>query len=167
MSDEFEFDGNDGQESEGIKSLRKAYDAQKKQLDEALKRVNEFETREKSRTVSEILTSDKFGGKAAWAEFYAGEPTEDAIGAWLQEKADAFGWQPPGEKTGSTESDPNALAAQQVAAASFGYPPATTTTASTQGLGDPAAMEHALKNMSMEDLRKLGMMPAGGQIFSR
>lgn len=151
------------EESEGIKSLRKAYDAQKKQLDEAMKELGTFRAERRQSSVADVLKAK--GLPASAAKLYHGEDTSaEAVGKWIEEFADVFG-------TGSqaNENDQNAANAARVSGASggTGSPVAPSGDAKSPVLGDPAELMHAMQTLPYEELQRLGIMPPSGTLFSR
>lgn len=149
-----------GEESEGIKSLRKAYDAQKSQLDEALKELGTFRAERRQSSVADVLKAK--GLPASAAKLYHGEDvSEEAVGKWLEEFADVFGVK-------SNENDANAQNAQRVSAASGGVADSIATGEGNQPiLGNPEEIANAIKTLPYEELQRLGYMPKSGTLFSR
>lgn len=150
------------EESEGIKSLRKAYDAQKKQLDEAMKELGTFRAERRQSSVAEVLKAK--GLPATAAKLYHGEDTsEEAVGKWIEEFADVFG------TPKASENDQNAANAARVSGASggVGSPVAPSGDAGNPVLGDPVEMLHAMQTLPYEELQRLGMLPKSGTLFSR
>lgn len=96
MSNEWD-DGNEGLpgeqpgESDGMKNLRAAFDRQKKQNEEYKAKLAALESRERERSLSEVLSSKGLNPKLA--AFYPanGEVSEEKVVAWLNEYADVFG----------------------------------------------------------------------------
>lgn len=90
-----EYDENQDAQS-GPKALREALDkankekaALAKQVQEALDKVAEFEKRQKSQSLSDLLKAKGVDPKyAKWADKDDIEPSEDAIDAWLAENKD-------------------------------------------------------------------------------
>lgn len=165
MSDELDLeDESNEHDSEGIKNLRKQYNATKKERDEFQKELAAYRQKERSATVAEILKAKGIPSSAA--KFYTAEDaSEDAVGKWVEENADIFGKpSSPAEK-----SDPNAEAAQRVAGASFGNHGGIETQAGIGGrvLGDPEEIAHALKTLPYEELQKMGLMPPSGLYGAR
>lgn len=157
MSDENDFTEDQG---EGIKNLRKQYEALKKQNDELLGQLTTFQAEKRQSTVSEVLKAK--GLPATAAKLYHGEDvSEEAVGKWLEEFADVFGVK-------SNENDANAQNAQRVSAASGGVADSIATGEGKQPiLGNPEEIANAIKTLPYEELQRLGYMPASGTLFSR
>jgi hypothetical protein len=136
-------------ESEGIKGLRKQYEAQAKELKEAQARLAELDKAKRQSSVADILTAK--GVSATAAKFYSDDDvSEDAVGKWVEAHADVFGINKA--ETDNSTPDPNAEAARRVAEASFGTSP---DFASVVGrVADPEAAMRAIKTLPYEELVK-------------
>lgn len=160
MSDEFDFDDEQG---EGIKNLRKQYDAMKKQNDELAKQLSAFQSEKRQATVAEILKAK--GVPTSAAKLYTGDDaSEDAVGKWIEDFADVFHVQTEGK---AGENDANANSVQRISAASFGQN--TDAPGSTDGqpiMGDPVELLNYVRNAPMEELQRIGYMPKPGELFS-
>lgn len=148
------------EEGEGIKNLRKQYEATQKELAEARKLLEGFQAEKRSASVVDILKAKGVDeAKAAkTAKFYAGEDTsEDAVGKWLEENADVFGL----SATKQAENDEAARSAARVADATTGFSDGLANGPSGPGrvFGDPAEIQRALDTLPYEELQKLGYMP--------
>lgn len=157
MSEENEFAEN---ESEGVKSLRKAYEAQKKQNDELQAELQAFRSERRQSSVADVLKAK--GLPAGAAKLYNGDDvSEEAVGKWLEEFADVFGVK-------SAENDANSQNAQRVTAASGGAVDSIAA-GDSKGpiLGDPNEMLHAMNTLPYEELQRLGYLPKSGTLFSR
>jgi hypothetical protein len=77
--------------TEGIANLRKAYERKAKQEKELRDKLAALESRERERTLSDVLSAH--GANAKLAKFYPanGESTPEAVEAWLTENAEVFG----------------------------------------------------------------------------
>lgn len=90
-----EFDQEQPQQ-DGPKALRDALDKankaiaeREKKLDEALKRIESFERKEKASTLGQLFQDKGVDPKyARWADKDGIEPTEDAVAAWIEENKD-------------------------------------------------------------------------------
>lgn len=164
MSNENDFDDEDGNDGEGIKNLRKQYNDMKKQNDELVKELGTFRSERRVSTVSDILKAK--GVPSSAAKFYTGDDTsEDAVGKWLEENADVFN---VSGASSSGEIDANAQSAQRISAASFGQP-SDNNAKVPQGqavMGDPAEMLRFVQTAPYEELVRLGYMPQTGTLFN-
>jgi hypothetical protein len=169
MSEENEFDGNEG---EGIKSLRKEYNALKKQLEEQSAALGKYQAAERRNSVATALKA-KFGdteeakAKAAKAaSLYTGDDvSEDAVGKWLESYADVFGVNTPAP---ASQPDANALAAQRAAEASFEGLEFGTPPAGSPVHGDLDELTRAMQTLPVEELVKRGLLPdPSNGLFSR
>lgn len=158
MSDEFDTED----QGEGIKGLRKQYEALKAERDAQAKELAAFKAAQRQSSVAEVLKAK--GLPATAAKLYNGDDTsEEAVGKWLEEFADVFG----GTSAGSAE-DSNAADAQRVSAASGGASSGTAVEAGGNSIiGDPAEMLHLMQTLPYEELQKRGYMPPSGTLFSR
>ena len=144
MSDETELN-----DSNGIANLRKQYEETQKALKEAQSELGQYRAEKRKASVAEVLKAKGLPERAA--SLYSGEDTsEDAVGKWVEEYADVFGVK--------QEEDPNAQAAERLAAASTGNS-ASIQNAGKQVLGDPEAILHAIQTLPYDELVKLGYMP--------
>lgn len=147
MSDEFDAP-EDHDEGEGIKNLRKQFEAQKKEL-AALKAERE------QRVAAERAEQVKAALKAAGvpetaAKFYTGEDASpDAVGKWITENADVF------RPAVQPQADPNEEAAARVNAASYGEPETPGTAPGGRLIGDPAEIQRAIDTQPYEQLVKM------------
>lgn len=158
MSEDNEFDGNEG---EGIKSLRREYNALKKQLDEQNTELASYRQEKRSTSVAGVLKAKGLPEKAA--SLYTGEDvSEDAVGKWVENYADVFGI-----RSNSTENDANAAAAQRASDASFGNLDTNAGPGNNgQVVGDLDELERAMRTLPYEELVKRGMLPASGTLFN-
>ena len=147
-------DDNFGDEGEGIKSLRKQYEATQKELAEARELVSKFQARDRQETVASILKAK--GAPEAAARFYNAEDvSEDAVGKWLEANSDLF---PSAQRN---DNDENAQHAARVSAASFGQQAHETQGGKTNlPLGDPAELERLMRTLPQDKLREMGLLPA-------
>lgn len=77
--------------TEGIANLRKAYDRKVKAEKELKEKLAALETRERERTLSEVLSTQ--GVNAKLAKFYPAdrESTPEKVEEWVNENAELFG----------------------------------------------------------------------------
>lgn len=159
MSDETNPD-----EGEGIKSLRKQYDAMKKEKDEMAERLSKFEAAHRTATVAETLKAKGIPETAA--SLYSGDDTSpEAVSKWVEQYADLFG----GAKAPAENSppDPNAQAAARVSQASFGHPEAPSPQGNGQVLGDPAEIRRGIESAASYDdlVKNYGFPPLAGGLY--
>lgn len=76
-------------------ALRKFANEQKKLAEQYATELKEIRTQLAKRDAESIFT--KLGVPEKVRKFYSGDPTEDAITAWVKENADVFGLSPDGE----------------------------------------------------------------------
>jgi hypothetical protein len=69
-------------------------------------------------------------------------------------------------QSNNEQNDANAQNAQRVAAASGGSLDGPAQTAGQPILGDPNQLMDAIKNSSMDELVRLGIMPREGTLFN-
>lgn len=155
MSDETDF--TDDAEGNGIKDLRKKYEAEKKSRGELEARLAVFEKAQRVDTLADVFKAkglDEAKAKAA-AKLYNGDDvSEDAAGKWLADYADLF----PVAQT--TEPDANTLNAARVAAASHGSADSGVAGNSNALLGDPFEIQRLFDTLPHAELVKLGLIPA-------
>jgi hypothetical protein len=152
MSEENEFDGNEG---EGIKNLRKEFNALKKQNEEKDALLAKYQAAERRNSVAGVLKAKGLSEKAA--SLYTGEDvSEDAVGKWLESYADVFGVNTPAP---ASQPDANALAAQRAAEASFESLEFGTPPAGSPVHGDLDELTRAMQTLPMEELVKRGLLP--------
>lgn len=157
MSSENDFESGD--EGEGVKNLRKQYDAQKKQLDELTSELNKFRAKERTSTVAEYLKAK--GIPATAASLYNGDDTsEDAVGKWVETYADVFNLSTNQSKQQSPV-DANLQSMQRVSNASLGNSGSADLDAIGQVLGDPEELARAMQTLPYEELVKRGYIKAG------
>lgn len=91
-SEDFDFDEST---PEGIKSLRKAFEKLQDQLKTERESNSTLAAKQRSRDVADKLKD--LGAKPGLAEFVPATIEVEALGAWLTEKADLFGFkiEPP------------------------------------------------------------------------
>jgi hypothetical protein len=161
MSEENEFDGNEG---EGIKNLRKEFNALKKQLEEKDTELAGYRQEKRSSSVAAVLKAKGLSEKAA--SLYTGEDvSEDAVGKWLESYADVFGVNTPAP---ASQPDANALAAQRAAEASFESLEFGTPPANSPVHGDLDELTRAMRSLPYEELVKRGLLPdPNNGLFSR
>lgn len=158
MSDE-----NTPDEGDGIKSLRKQYDAIKKQNDELAAELATFRSEKRVATVAETLKAKGIPETAA--SLYSGDDTSpEAVGKWVEQYADLFGGAKPPAENG--QPDPNAQAAARVSQASFGHPEAPAPQQGGRIYGDPEEIRRALENLPYPELVKQGLMPPPGGLYN-
>lgn len=156
MSETNELDEND---SEGIKNLRKQFDAQAKELKELREFREQREKEQRDSTVANALKSkagndEKLATRLAKAaKFYDGEDTSDeAVTKWLDDNADVFG-------IAKSATDPNEQNAERVINSSFGEPAHVDDGLTNVPLGDIEKRRELLRTLSLEECQKLGLVP--------
>ena len=153
MSEEFE-DGND---SDGIKSLRKAQKELNEQNAKLLEELKGYRVKDRANSVGSFLKEKGVNEKAA--RLYAGEDTsEEALSKWYEEYSDLFS---PVE---AAENDENALAAARIAGASHGdvdneLPQAGVGPGKPIQVGDPNEALRNMKTLPYEELQRMGWVP--------
>lgn len=153
---------NLGDEGEGIKNLRKEFEALKKQNAEKDARLAQYEQRDRQSTVASVLKAKGLSEKAA-ALYTGDDVSEDAVGKWVESYADVFGVQAQTQQT--SENDANAQAAQRTAAAAFeNAEPGFNNLG--QVFGDPEEAEKLMRSLPYEELQKRGWVPSTGTLFS-
>lgn len=158
MSDEN--DTTDTSDGEGIKNLRKQYEAQQRELADAKKLLGDFQAQHRKTTVAELLKAKGIPESAA--DLYSGEEvSEDAVGKWVEKHADIF--QPNSSGGQLSENEQNA---RQVAGASQGSGYSTERPPGGRIYGDANEIGHALKTLPMDELIKQGYMPTEGRLFN-
>lgn len=153
---------NEGDETGGIANLRKEFEERGKQLEAALARLSEFETKERTDTLNTLLKAKGLEGRA---KFYtADDISEDAVNKWADENAALFGVKSTPSAPPSTPAGPtpvsrinDAMHDQQE-----NLPGPSTDTIV---YGDPEQIQHALDTLSYEELVKLGYMPAETGVY--
>lgn len=145
------------EEGDGIKNLRKQYDAIKKERDEFATELDTFRAEKRVSSVAEVFKAKNLPENAA--KLYTGSDTSpEAVGKWIEEFADVFNVKPV--------DDANAQNAQRVSDASFGAPDNEPAPQGGQVLGDPAEIQRAITTLPYEELVKLGYMPKQGTLFN-
>lgn len=76
-------------------ALRKFANEQKKLFEQAAAELKELKTQLAKRDAESVFV--KLGVPDKVRKFYSGDPTEEAITAWVKENADVFGLSPDGE----------------------------------------------------------------------
>lgn len=156
MSDE----DNITDDSDGIKSLRKAHEEAVKEAKQLREELAGFRNAQRQQTVAGVLKAKGLPESAA--RLYSGDDTsEEAVGKWVDEYADIFGATRSGEV-----DDANTKNAARVAEASYGNVHSIQNTPGVN-MGDPAEIEHAIKTLPYEELEKLGYMPPRNQLFNQ
>jgi hypothetical protein len=148
---------NDGaQEGEGIKNLRKEFDALKKQLTERDQELAGYKATERKRTVAEVLKAKGLPEKAA--SLYNGDDaSEEAVGKWLEDFGDVFGLtQQQDQQAAEQQAEINRL--QQAA---FGQPPNVGQLPNGQQpfVVDPVEALQAMASLPYEQLVEQGYLP--------
>ena len=148
-------ENNDGSD---VGDLRKQYELQKKETTKLLEELNGFRKTARQASVAELLKAK--GVPVGAAKFYDAEDvSEDAVNKWADAHKDVFGGAVAAPLDGKPgELDQNALAAQRLAAITAGREAAIDT--DNRVLGDPEEIMRAIKTLPMEELVKLGYMPA-------
>lgn len=153
-------------EGEGIKNLRKEFNALKEQLKVRDEEIAGLRAYKRERSVSDVLKAkgveEKKAAKAA-ALYTGDDDSEDAVGKWLESYADVFGI--TANTNSGSENDANAAAAERTSMASFGSLDPGVSEAGPV-VGDFAEMERAMRTLPYEELVKRGYLPdVSGQIF--
>jgi hypothetical protein len=141
MSDDNGFGGYDNTDQTGQQQQSKSEGGGlRAKLEEALARAKaaedklaETEKNLNARTVSELF--QKFGVPDKVKKFYAGDPTEEAVTAWVKENAEVFGISLPGAEATETPEDKarnEALRATQ-AASKIGFDGVSTSAQTALG----------------------------------
>lgn len=142
-------------EGEGIKSLRKEFEALKKQLSAVQEENAGLKAEKRSRSVSEVLKAKGLPEKAA--SLYSGDDaSEEAVGKWIEEFGDVFGLKP-----NEQAPNPQEQQIQRVQEAAFGQPNFTTDTVPANGqlIGDPVELLAQMKSLSYEQAVEQGLLP--------
>lgn len=106
MSNEFLGDGqseDEGTSQESGSALRQFGKEQKARADKLERELNEFKAQLAKVQAGEIFT--KLGVPEKVRKFYSGDPTEDAISAWVKENADVFGLETDSPATQTPEQE--------------------------------------------------------------
>ena len=150
-------------EGEGIASLRKQYEATRKQNEELAKELAAFRNEKRQATVAEVLKAKGLPEKAA--SLYSGDDVSpDAVGKWVSDYADVFGIKQEGGA--AQAADPNAANAERVSAASFGAP-GTEQFTPGQPVGDPVELLHLMNTLPYEKLVELNLQPKPNRLYGR
>lgn len=134
MSDFDELLGENDNDTELVRTLRKALKDRDKEFKELQVDLAKRAKTERDRDLASVLREKGVSEKVA--KLYPGdaEPTVEAVDAWLTDYADVFGIEQPG--TAADQQTVNA--AQRIAQASAGAPPAHQAT-DVQALADEIA----------------------------
>jgi hypothetical protein len=121
--DDLDFDLGD-EAGTDVAALRKKFEKQLREkaaaLKDATERLAQIEKETRTNSLKEMFGRLVGADKAGLAKYYAGEPTEDAVKAWIAEDGGLFGVSLDQEPPKADVSDPNVKAMQRVAAASAG-----------------------------------------------
>lgn len=102
--DDLDFLGQDEDQTQGIKDLRKAKRADEKRIKELMERLEKFERQERESTVSKVLESKGVNSKAARLILKdVDEVSEESVNNWLRDNGDLIGYQEPQQE----ETKPN------------------------------------------------------------
>lgn len=155
LSDE----NDDAQGGEGIKNLRKEFEALKTQLKERDTELSGLRAEKRTRTVAEVLKAKGLPEKAA--SLYNGDDaSEEAVGKWIEDYGDVFGL-----KQGNQQSDAEqrqAAEIQRVQQAAFGQSPASNigqAPAIAPFVVDPVEALNSMKTLTYEQLVEQGFLP--------
>jgi hypothetical protein len=152
-------------DSEGVKNLRKQFEALQKQLTERDERLAKYEAAERQSGVVNALKAKGLDEAKAskLVKFYSGDDaSEEAVGKWLEENADVFG---VNAQQTTQVSDPNAANAQKVSNAAFGSASLNDNPAGTPHvIGDPSEIQRLYQTASIEQLQASGMLPKNLQV---
>lgn len=147
MSDQFEDEEND---SEGIRNLRKQFDAQAKELKELREFREGVERQKRSDNVAGVLKAK--GVNPAAAKFYTADDTSDeAINKWLEENGEVFG-------VPKTEQSADEQNAERVINNSYGPAPVGEANVSSP-LGNIEQLRELYRTHSLEELQRMGKLP--------
>ena len=152
MSDD-ELETTPGDEGEGIKNLRKQFAELKKERDAEREELSKFRLGARTTSVAGFLKAKGIPESAAKL-YTADDTSEDAVGKWLEEYGDVF--QPT-----STGDDENTENAKRVSDASHGTS-STSSNDAGQGrvFGDLDEIRRSLDTLPLEELEKMGIIPA-------
>lgn len=118
--DDFDEAPAGGDDSSVIRNLRKADKAKARRIAELEAALAEQQKASRSRSMSEVLQARSLNPKIAALIPSDVEPTEDAVGKWLDEYGDVFG---VSQSNGSDEGDEIARSMASVDAAAAGLAP--------------------------------------------
>lgn len=92
--DDLDFLGQDEDQTQGIKDLRKAKRADEKRIKELMERLEKFERQERESTVAKVLESKGVNSKAARLILKdIDEVNEESVNNWLRDNGDLIGYQ--------------------------------------------------------------------------
>lgn len=92
--DDLDFLGQDEDQTQGIKDLRKAKRADEKRIKELMERLEKFERQERESTVAKVLESKGVNSKAARLILKdIDEVNEESVNNWLKDNGDLIGYQ--------------------------------------------------------------------------
>jgi hypothetical protein len=151
MSDEF--DDASGNEGEGIKSLRKEFEALKRANAEKDAALAKYQKQERQASVAGVLKAKGLPEKVA--SLYQGDDaSEEAVGKWIEEFGDVFGIQQQKQNDAEQEQ------AKRVQNATFGSPDTPLDKPPAGRLvGDPSELLAQMKSLSYEQLVEQGLLP--------
>jgi hypothetical protein len=149
-----EFDAflNDNEnDTELVRTLRNALRTAEKERKDLQKDLAERAKSDRTRTLADVLREKGVSEKVAKLYPSDAEPTAEAVDAWLSEYGDVFGIEQPG----TAADEATVTAAQRIANASAGAPPAHTATdisslvAEISAAKTPAEYQAALTKLNM------------------
>lgn len=113
--DDDEFEQDPAANTPLAKKLRKEIKAREKALAEREAELAALRTKDRARTVKDVLGSKGLNPKLSMLIPADVEPTEEAVGAWLDNFADVFGIEP--KQQDEPDNNPDAQQAAMIAAA--------------------------------------------------
>lgn len=163
MSDEFT-DENDNS-GDGIKNLRKQFEAQAKQLKEAQDLIDKFQKEQRQSSLAQIFKAKGISEKAA--RFYDGEDaSEEGVNKWLTENADVFGIKPAEQAAEAAKPDPNAEQAAKAAQFVWGSQESPSKSEGGTITGDLNEIANAINTLPYDELVNMGLMPPQGTLMN-
>lgn len=162
MNDDFDFDGDNASESDGIKSLRKQAKELAKVNGELQSQLKEALAATRKASVSETLRD--LGANPKLARYMPADvdASKESIEKWLADDGELFGFKPQGqEPAGEQQQSPVAPGARAVAPA--GIPPAMVEAFSRvqnpESFGAPPTQ--GLDSQALEQMRSLAEQAGG------
>lgn len=150
MSDE----NDDAQGGEGIKNLRKEFEALKTQLKERDTELSGLRAEKRTRTVAEVLKAKGLPEKAA--SLYNGDDaSEEAVGKWLEDFGDVFGLK---QQEQQQQAQQNAEI-QRLQQAAFGTQPVVGQPPAGSFVVDPVEALQTMQSATYEQLVQQGFLP--------
>lgn len=150
MSDE----NDDTTGGEGIKNLRKEFEALKKQLAERDQELDGYRAEKRQRTVQEVLKAKGLPEKVA-SLYQSDDASEEAVGKWIEEFGDVFGVKQ--EQKADDSQNREVQRVQEV----FSAPETSIDRVPGGGklVGDPNELLAQMKALSYDQLVEAGLLP--------